>query len=166
MKRTSGYRKKFPPSYYPFSDSLCDFMDKNPSFYNSLKLANSARFEFIPLIFISNTPHWHKNASDEVIGLWYLDKINLKSGRGPVFKQDFIINVDTENKVFKSYAVKKYVDNKTVFVIDNFFKEYGENGAFYHGGKKWQHNYRDVSELPDEPNIRSLATILKILHHP
>lgn len=166
MKRASKYRKKFPPSYYPFSDSLCNFMDKNPSFYNSLKLANPARFEFIPLIFISHTPHWHKKASDEVIGLWYLDKDNLKSGRRPVFKQDFIINVNTENKFFKSYAVKEYVDNKIVFLIDNFFKDYGENRAFYHDGKRWQHDYRDVNELPDELNLRLLATILKILHHP
>lgn len=166
MKRMSKFRKKFPPTYYPFSDALCDFMDKNPPFYNSLKLVNSTRFVLIPFIFISRTPYWHRKARDEVIGLWYLDKINLKSGRGPVFKQDFIININTENKSFKSYAVKEYVDNKTVFLINSFFKDYGENGVFYHDGKKWQHDYRDVNELPDEPNLRLLGTILKIVHHP
>lgn len=142
-------------------------MDKSPFFYNSLKLANTARFEFIPLIFITHTPYWHRMASDEIIGLWYLDKINLKTGRGPIFKQDFIVNIKTENTIFKSYAVKKYVDNKTVFLMEDFFnKDYGENGKFYHDGKKWQHNYRDVNELPDEPNLKLLATMLKVLHHP
>ena len=96
----SKFRKIFPSSYHPFSDSLCDFMDKNPLFFDSLKLANLSRFEFIPLIFISHMPYWHRLASDEVIGLWYLDKENLKKGKGPVFKQDFVVNVNTENKMW------------------------------------------------------------------
>lgn len=147
-------RDSFPKEKYPFSDELCNFMDSNPDFYNSLKISRPERFVFIPIIFTSHTPSEHCLTKDEVIGMWYYDQKKTK------FKQDFIINKNKENKEFISYTAiteaKKY-KSKYVQVINDFFEKYGKNGTYYHNGNKWQHHYRDIDDLPNEPNLKFLA---------
>jgi len=149
-------REKFPKDKYPFSDELCNFMDQHPEFFQSLKLAKPNRFVFIPIIFTSHLPVGHPKSADEVIGVWYLDKKSLKENSKPLFKQDFIVNIGKSNHEFISYsAVNK--DGKYVRPIKEFFKNYGENGKFYHDGRRWQHWYNDTSDLPAEPNLKYLA---------
>ena len=150
-------RTKYPKTYYPLSDELCSFMDNNNNFTSSLKLSNTSKFEFIPIIFTSHLPHWHKLAVDEVIGMWYLDKENLKKGEFPLFKQDFIVNKNSDGKIFNSYVDKKTYDknkNHHVLTIDNFFIDYGEwdiatcTGRFYvrENSKPWMHHYNELKD--------------------
>jgi len=116
-------RKKFPKKYYPFSDELCAFMDREVDFYNSLKISQPKRFVFVRIIFTSHTPAGHLLEKDEVIGMWYFDKNNAK------FKQDFIVNKNSDNKEFISYTAKKVVKkfcSRYVQEIDNFFFEIRE----------------------------------------
>lgn len=155
-------RAKFPIKKYPFSDELCLFMDKNPKFFNSLKLANSKRFEFIPLIFTSHTPKLHPKSKDEVIGMWYLDKDKKKCKEHNIvclFKQDFVVNIGYKNKEFISYSTN---NNKGKYIkpIKVFFRLYGENGKYYHKGNQWQHHYRNVKDLPNESRLKSFANKL------
>lgn len=165
-------RKEYPEIYYPFSDELCSFMQSERIFYDSLKLAHPERFEFLPIIFTSHLPHWHKKSTDEIIGLWYLDKQNLKEGEKPIFKQDFIVNKESSGKEFHAYVDKitaKKMKCKFTHEIDDFYKEYGDNKKFYHRehpSKPWMHHYDDINDLPDEPNLKNIAMIVKIKNSP
>ncbi len=157
------FRDKFPKNQYPFSDELCDFMDNNPEFFCSLKLSNSSRFKFIPLIFTSHTPNNHTKHKDEVIGMWYLDtskNICNYHSRICFFKQDFVVNIGKRNKEFVSYSAD-IESGKYVKPISEFFRIYGSGGKFYHDGKEWQHHYADISSLPDEPRLREWAQKIK-----
>ena len=95
-----------------------------------------------------------------------MDKDKFRKGNTPLFKQDFIVNVGMQYKTWHSYSIEEYVDNDTVFLIDDFFKNYGKNGSFYHDGKKWEHHYNTVNDLPNEPNLQTLAVMLMILNRP
>jgi hypothetical protein len=148
-------RLKYPKKNYPFSNELCEFMDKEPDFYNSLKIVNTNNFIFIPIIITSHTPVSHQHHNDEVIGMWYYDKNNN------TFKQDFIVNKDSANKEFVSYTAQDIVkrhNSNHVQIINKFFDEYGESGKYYHNGSRWQHHYKNINELPQE--LRKTATIL------
>jgi len=151
-------RLKYPKKNYPFSDELCNFMDKEPDFYNSLKIVNTNNFIFIPIIITSHTPVNHPLYNDEIIGMWYYDK---KNNGLNTFKQDFIVNKDSANKEFVSYTAKEIVKNynsKYVQEIDNFFSKYGNNGKYYYNGSRWQHHYKDINKLPQE--LKAAATVL------
>lgn len=155
-------REKYPSEKYPFSDELCLFFDKHPEFYHSLKLYNEKRFVFIPLIFTSHLPSTEKEASDEVIGMWYFDKESIGDDSRPQFKQDFIINVNSENKQFHSYVDRNTCTNNPspfVHLISDFFRKYGKNGCFYNRNhpKPWMHHYLNLEELPDEVDLKRLA---------
>jgi len=146
----TSFRRKFPASKYPFSDALCSFWDKHKEAFQSLKLSNLNRFAVIPVIFTSRTPYPHEKCKDEVIGIWYLDK------QKNIFKQDFIVNVKGKHKEFISYSANNN-NGKYVRPLKEFFEKYGANGKFYHDGKRWQHHYRNLEDLPDEPNLKRLA---------
>lgn len=159
-------RNKFPKPEYPFSDELCNFLDAHPEFFNSLKLSKPGRFEFIKLIFTSHTTPPHPMCSDEVIGMWYYDKskpICKSHNCVCLFKQDFVVNKNHLNKEFVSYSTG---NNDGVFVkpIKEFFKLYGDGQNFYHDGSKWQHHYKDVIDLPDEPYLKLWAIKIKNLY--
>lgn len=132
-------------------------MDRNTDFYLSLKLSNSDRFAFLKPIFTSHTPAGHAKSMDEVIGFWYADIKNITTQKGAQFKQDFIVNLKNEDRQFISYASKKFINNDDVLLINLFFREYGENGNFYHNGQLWQHHYNSIEDLPDEPGLREAA---------
>lgn len=138
-------------------------MDEHPEFLKSLKLSNSKRFDFIPLIFTSHTIPSHEKNADEVIGLWFLDKEKAFCKRHKtvcLFKQDFIVNTKKENKEFISYSSD---NDKGIYIkpIKDFFVLYGNNEKFYHDGKCWQHHYQNVENLPEEPRLRKLAVEAK-----
>lgn len=145
-----GFRQKYPENKFPFSDELCAFMESNPEFYNSLKIANTERFYFLKPILTSFVPNHPTLSQDEVLGFFYFD-IKTK-----IFKQDFIINKDKQGKSFYSYVDEKTYDKYKscpyVLLINNFFKTYGENGKYYHRQheKPWMHHYKNIIELPGD----------------
>ncbi len=149
----------FPANKYPFSPELCSFMDSNPAFFESLKLSKPERFILLPLIFTSYPPY----NEDEVIGIWYLDKkMSLCTEHNTIclYKQDFIVNVNFKNQKFISYSTNNK-GNDCVKSINEFFSQYGRNGKFYHNNLVWEHHYKDIEDLPDEPNLRNVALIAK-----
>ncbi|MBI2887516.1 MAG: hypothetical protein HYY02_09935 [Chloroflexi bacterium] len=151
-------RERFPKDQYPFSDELCYWMESHPEFYRSLKLSNPGRFVFIPYMIISHLPDGHPRSNDQVLGMFYLDKGNLKKGKGALFKQDFVVNVQSQGKEFVSYTRTKPC-GKFVQPINNFFQTYGSGGRYYHKGNAWPHDFADVDELP--PELRDIASQFK-----
>lgn len=159
-------RDKFPPPKFPFSDGLLEFMDRDQSFFKSLKLANEKDFKFLSLLFTSHTPPNHPCTEDEVIGLWYGDLQNIRSNSKPLFKQDFIVNIKNRDREFISYTIKKFVNNLSVKIIDDFFRDYGSDGEYYHNGLQWQHHYDTINDLPEEPSLIRAANKLLISVNP
>ena len=153
-----SYREKYPPNEFPFSDEICAFMDSNPSFYDSLKLANTTRFTFLPRILTSSFPNNHPLHRDQVLGFFYYDKNKKYS------KQDFIVNKNKEGKEFYSYVDKetkrKHSSCNFVCSIKDFFVVYGSGGKYYyreHPTKPWMHHYEKFDDLPEDPEFRELA---------
>jgi hypothetical protein len=152
-----SFREKYPKKKYPFSDAICDFMDSNPPFHDSLKLANTTSFTFLPIILTSFLPDNHPLHSDEVLGFFYYDK---KKG---LFKQDFVVNKSNTGKVFYSYVDKKTKSKNSscsfVCLIDDFFTTYGSGGKYYHRDhtKPWMHHYEEFDDLPENPYLRKYA---------
>lgn len=153
-----SYRKKYPKSEFPFSDEICSFMDSSQEFHDSLKLSNTERFLFLRIILTSSLPDGNPLSKDQVIGLFYFDR------KSKIFKQDFIVNKENKGREFYSYVDKstktKYASSAFVRLIDDFFKDYGENGKYYHLSRKenpWMHHYRKFEELPDNEMLRNSA---------
>ncbi len=154
-------RKRYPPEKYPFSDDLYFFMENHPEAEAALKLSNPRRFVTIPRIFLSYLPDSHVKAADQVIGVWYFDKNKpycRKHNKVCAFKQDFIVNVGELGKEYIVYTADKKPP-PYVQPLSKFFNDYGENGTFYHDGNQWNHHYATVQDLPDEPELRQLATV-------
>lgn len=153
-------RQDYPPNRYPLSDELCLFMDNHPEFRNALKLSNTNRFLYIPFIFTSHPPINHPLTNDQVIGMWYIDIYNVNANRNPIFKQDFIVNVESTHTEFITYTTRpvvRHANSLYVRLIQDFYREYGANGQYYHNGNRWAHHYNTVNDLPDEPRLRSMA---------
>ncbi|MBI5151356.1 MAG: hypothetical protein HZA34_02150 [Candidatus Pacebacteria bacterium] len=156
-------RQNFPAASYPFSDEICFFMDNHPEFLTSLKLSNDNRFLYIPLIFISSTPSTHPLFNDQVIGMWYIDKTNVRANHLPFFKQDFVVNKNSNHMEFITFTTAKIVsrlNSPYVKLINDFFSDYGNNGQYYHNGNRWDHHYNSMNDLPNEPRLRIMATNL------
>ncbi len=102
----------------------------------------------------SSAPH-HK---DKVLGLWYADKENMRAGRHPFFKQDFIVDLGERGEEFVSYSEKRH-HPPYVFPIADFFSKYGDGKKYYHrdSPKPWVHWYNDIGDLPDDPQLRAEA---------
>lgn len=155
-------------SFYPFSNGLRKFMYKSTGFFNSLKLSNRKRFEFIPLILTSSTPNTHNKSDDQVIGMWYVDKNNLNNDSQPIFKQDFIINLNSDDEKFVSYTSNCVIEDKnlsndpSVKKIEKFFSIYGNEGKYYHkDNEKWEHHYSSIEDLPTNKNLVLQARKIK-----
>lgn len=133
----------------PFSNSLDEYIRKNPQFRNSMKLYNPKRFIPLGTIFLSRSPD---HPTDEVIGILYCDIDNVKKNRHPFFKQDFVINHG--NKNFTSYTSIK-TQSKNIKHINDFFAKYGNRK--YYGTDKGRggHHYNDVLNL--HPLLQSEA---------
>lgn len=152
-------REKYPKYQFPISDEFCAFMDLQPCFFNSLKLSNEDRFTFLPVILTSFLPDEHELHKDQVLGLFYYDKMRR------IFKQDFVVNKNNNGKAFHSYvdlSTKKVCGPcDFVHLIDNFFNEYGLSGKYYHRDhcRPWMHHYRNIDELPESPELKEYARI-------
>jgi len=125
----------------PFSAQLEEYIKKNPNFKKSLKLYNQSRFEVFQRIFLSYPPIF---PNDEVIGLLYCDKENVKKNKKPFFKQDYIVNHG--NGIFTSYT-NISPQAKDVKHIKDFFNKYGRSKYYGTDKGKGDHHYDDVSDL-------------------
>lgn len=161
MPKLASLKRRFPHRHYPFSDQLLRFMESEPDFYTSLKLANWRRFKTIPRILTSHTPTGHPRSQDEVIGIWYFDLEGTGANRNPFFKQDFIVNIDRMNREFHSYTVG-FPSSRYVHQIGDFFNTYGLNGRYYCRGSRWEHHYLDVTDLPNDQTLKSWGQSLMV----
>jgi hypothetical protein len=156
-------RTHYPPDKYPFSEDLYIFMEAHPEAEAALKLSSPERFVTIPIIFTSGLPSSHPNTADQVIGVWYFDKkkpyCNMHR-RVCTFKQDFIVNVGKLGEEYVVYTADKKPP-PYVQPLRKFFDVYGDNGKFYHDGTQWNHHYGAVQDLPNEPNLRQLASTIE-----
>lgn len=75
----------------PFSDEFWEFVKVERAFAGSLKLTNPDRFEVLRTLIVSQLPEGHPLAENQVLGITYLDKVNLQKGERPFFKQDFVV---------------------------------------------------------------------------
>jgi hypothetical protein len=141
---------------YQLSDSLLDWIEKNKDFCNSLKLRHPRRFRKIPYLITSHTPPSHLFHRDEIIGLWYLDIKNYLEQKKPFFKQDFVVNKNGNSQLFTSFAQRGFSGGDYVEPVDIFFEKYGNNGKYYHKGKRWEHHYDDITDLPNN-TLQELA---------
>ena len=131
---------------FPFSVGLRSFIITRPDFWKSLKLAQPNRFVLLPLLLISHLPDSEKN-DGEILGLWYWD---IEKN---IFKQDYIMNVGSNDKIFVSYSIDKFVTKtENVKTIQSFFNTIGAGGKYYtrdNTEKSWMHHYRPENELPE-----------------
>ncbi|MGH7141858.1 MAG: hypothetical protein ACREF5_00030 [Candidatus Saccharimonadales bacterium] len=146
---SGAIRAFYDHDHYQLSDQLLDWIEKNKDFRNSLKLRHPRRFRKIPYLITSHAPSTHPLHEDQIIGLWYVDLVNVVKKQQPYFKQDFIVNKKGKSEVFISFAQNNFVGGNYVESINSFFKKYGSNATYYHRGKKWEHHYGDIQDLPN-----------------
>ena len=142
-----------------FSPGLRTFMWEHPRFRASLKLADPDRFLLLPGIIVSRQPPEGPHPEDEVLGMWYLDKVHFVRRRRPFFKQDFVVNVEGDDTTFVSYSASN-VCGPYVLPLRVFFSTYGDGKRYYHRDdpkKFWVHHYDGVDDLPDIGNLRELG---------
>src|SRR3989344_2375664 len=160
MPKFESLKRRFPHRSYSLSNPLLQFMEAQPLFYQSLKLANWRRFQVIPHIITSHTPASHSRTLDEIIGMWYLDKEGAGTQNNPFFKQDFVVNVGRLDSEFVSYTIG-FPTSQYVKPITDFFRDYGAGGQYYHKGSRWEHHYIDLVNLPNNPVLRGWCLALK-----
>ena len=126
----------------PFSDELKVWCKSHPEFTQALKLDIN---KFITLQAVS-TSHTTNSPDDEIIG-FYVYAHYLKT---PKFKQDFIVNIKSQNNEFVLYtADTKGKETKYVKHINAFFGKYGQNG--HYNGTHWV----EINKLPNELKPRA-----------
>jgi len=107
----------------PFSDELIKWCKNNEPFFKGLKNIYVEKFLSLGAIVTS----YPKNSNDQVIGLYTYDyQRNV-----PLFKQDFIVNINNLNNEFILYTRnKKYGSSRYVKDINAFYKLYGKNSDY------------------------------------
>lgn len=134
--------KKF--KRYPFSPDLLHFLDQNPDFYNSLRLSNDKGYLLLPLIGLPPDPI----NNDKIIGLFYAYKTAIiNNSLGVWFKQDYIVDLNSEDKDYIGYVAKEYAQGEHVRVVDDFYKQYKD--FFLKENYRWHHHYKRVNDLPN-----------------
>lgn len=143
-------RERFPSGRFPLSEGLFGFMEKHPEFTASLRLSDP-RYYFIPQMVKASQPYAHTNSDDEVLGLFYIDQLNLQAKRKPLFTQDFVVNVDKRDAHFIVYAGTE-AQGECVRPVREFLLKYGSFGEYHHrgNGKPWTPYYNGIEDLPDD----------------
>ncbi len=147
-----------------FSDQLWNFVQSQRAFSESLKLTNPNRFAVLRTLIISQLPEGHPLAENQVLGITYLDKVNLQKGERPFFKQDFVVRL-AKDGTFVSYTAARLAANSAspyVRSMNDFEREYGDGGRFYTRSghpKPLVHHLDDVDDLP--PDQQEEAAQLK-----
>jgi len=109
----------------PFSNELRAWCDIRPEFKDGLKFSNTDRFIPLGMVLTSRTVNV---PADEVIGFYTYDYVSSK------FKQDFIVNIGSENNEFVLYTslppANTGLYGKYVKHINEFFAIYGKKGDY------------------------------------
>jgi hypothetical protein len=106
----------------PFSDEIVAWCIAHPEFKEALKVTNADRFLALGMV---QTSYPRTVPQDYVIGFTAYDYID------EIFKQDFIVDVGSQHKVFVLYSKlpsKNY--GKYVQSITGFYAKYGKNGDY------------------------------------
>ena len=145
----------------PFSDEFWEFVKVERAFAGSLKLTNPDRFEVLRTLIVSQLPEGHPLAENQVLGITYLDKVNLQKGERPFFKQDFVVRL-AKYRTFVSYTAPRIAAAGSPFVrsMDDFEREYGDGGRFYTRSghpKPLVHHLDDVDDLPPDQQAEAAA---------
>jgi hypothetical protein len=139
------------------------FMQAHAEFRDSLKLANPVRFALINPVILSRLPDGHALSDHHAIGIYYLDKENLRNGVLPYFKQDFIVRrADGTLVSYTAPGLAKIAGSPHVKPIADFEAPYGDGGKYYTRPghpKPLVHHHDDVSDLP--PELQANAEGLK-----
>ena len=131
----------------PFSDPIIKWCGDHPEFQHALKIVYPERFITLQAIAISYSPYKPK---DQVLGLFAYDYKDEQNR----FKQDFIVNVGSENKEFVLYTRlpnRKY--SKYVRDINEFYSTYAK-GTHYAGT-----HHPKLEDLPPELQERARRAI-------
>lgn len=130
----------------PFGEQLLEWCKKNPKFQQALKIVYSDKFLHLGGIITSYSPNY---PDDEIIGIISYDYTR----KNPLFKQDFIVNKNSNNEEFVLFTRNPFGSSKYVKDINEFFRTYGENG-FYKDS-----HHLSFDDLPDEFKDRGKRTI-------
>lgn len=128
----------------PFSDELVDWCKSNKEFFDALKNIYPDKFISPAMIMVTKPPN-----GDEIIGIY---NYSYKQ-KTPIFKQDFIINVNSSNKIFILYTRNPNGSSKYVKDINEFYDKYAK-----YGYKKSDHHLT-LDELPIELQPRAKRSI-------
>jgi len=121
----------------PFAEELVDWCRIHSEFQNALKITHPERFVHLGTVIITK-PRMYPN--DEVIGVYAYDYQLAK----PLFKQDFIINIDKEYKHFRLFTRNPTGISKWVKDITEFYLTYGKEGDYVNS------HYISFAQLPDK----------------
>lgn len=129
----------------PFREEILFWCKLHPEFQKGLKVLASERFLHLGTVIVS----YPTGTNDQVIGVYAYDYKN----KPPLFKQDFIVDVDQAHKEFILYTgfTKGTQSTKYVKHINDFFSKYGKNGNY-----KGSHHLT-FDQLPDDEEIRRRA---------
>lgn len=126
----------------PFSRQIKDWCKIHPEFANGLKITNPSRFIAFQAVTTTQSP---LAPEDEAIGFYVYDS------KTETYKQDYIINVNSQNKEFILYTRlpnRKYT--KYVRDINEFMDKYS-GGKYYLGS----HHFK-LDELTGQLKDRAL----------
>ena len=143
---------------FPISDDIKSFAKQNKRFETSLKMLNDD--EYITLNTIILTYPDTLPEGNQVIGVFFAHRANIKRGTGIQFKQDYIIK--RTDGTFTS-VTKTTTPNRQVMPIEEFAKKIGAGKHYGTDRNSLDHWYYAVDELPDiiRPEAQEISQTLK-----
>ncbi len=120
----------------PFSEALIVWCKKLPEFKDALKITHPEKYIHVGSVSISRSGQY---PNDEVIGVYSYGYMSLKQR----FKHDFIVNLNSEGKVFVLYTRNPKGPSKYVKDIKDFYSKYG------HGGNYHNTHWLTLNDLPE-----------------
>jgi hypothetical protein len=129
----------------PFRDEILDWCKQHPEFQKELKVLASERFLHLGTVVISYPP----GTNDQVIGVYAYDYKN----KPPLFKQDFIVDIDQMHREFILYTgfTKGTQSTKYVKHINDFLSKYGKNGNYADS------HHLTLDQLPNDVEVKRRA---------
>lgn len=128
----------------PYSKGLKSQIFNDSEFSKALKINNPSRFVSAGAVVISSSPLCPQ---DKIIGFFVYD---IKK---EIFKQDFIVDVNGEDREFVLYTRNRKNERKNIKDIKMFFKKYGQ-GVYYLNS-----HHPTYEDIPDEIKPSALRAI-------
>jgi hypothetical protein len=122
----------------PFSEQLVAWCKAHSEFQAALKNIYADKFISLQAIVTS----YPKSSTDEVIGIYTYNYTSKTS----IFKQDFVVNKNKENKEFILYT--RWKSSKYVKDVQDFFAIYGKDGSYVNS------HHLKLEQLPKEIKFR------------